>query len=249
MELIGLRGIPIINGPTNLSAVLIATLNQQNIRLVNGDVLVIAHKLVSKAEGQVVALERIVPGPEAEAVAARTGKDPRLVELILQESAAIIRENHGVLITEHRIGTISANAAVDQSNAGPDGKWAVLLPKDPDQTAARLQADIEAAYGVEIGVIISDTQGRPFRLGAVGVAIGVAGLVPLVDWRGCRDLYGYTLHASEEAVADELAAAATLLMGQSQEGIPAILVRGWRMQRGEGTARELLRPREKDLFR
>lgn len=249
MELIPLQHVPIINGPTHLAPVLLQALRDQQLTLQKGDILVIAHTLVSKAEGKMVKLADVAPSAEAYELAALTEKDPRLVELILQESVGIVRAAPGVLITEHRLGTVSANAAIDRSNAGPGGEWVVLLPDDPDASAARLRSAIKDALGIDIGIIISDTHGRPFRLGAVGVAIGVAGLIALRDWRGETDLYGYVLQTSDEAVADELAAAASLLMGQSKEGVPAVIVRGLSLPPGNGTACSLVRPRHKDLFR
>ncbi len=211
-----------------------------------GDVLVVAHKVVSVAEGRVVRLSEVEPSPPALRLARRTGKDPRLVQLVLQESVEVVRARPGLLITRHRLGFVCANGGVDRSNAGPD--CAVLLPVDPDASAARLRDAVWAQFGCRVGVVVADTHGRAHREGAVGVCVGLAGLAPFQDHRGRTDLYGYVLASSVEACADELASAATLLMGQADEGRPLVLVRGW-PARGEGSARLLVRPRRKDLFR
>lgn len=221
-------------------------LQSAGLRLREGDVLVVAHKVVSVAEGRVVPLAQVQPSEAAVHWAQRTGKDPRLVELILQESVEVVRARPGLLITRHRLGFVCANGGVDRSNAGPD--CAVLLPTDPDASARRMQQALRQHFGCTVAVLVADTHGRAHREGAVGVCVGLAGLEPLSDHRGRRDLYGYVLTSSVEAVADELASAATLLMGQADEGRPLVLVRGWQA-RGDGSARELVRPPEHDLFR
>lgn len=216
------------------------------LRLQEGDVVVVAHKVVSVAEGRVVPLGQICPSEQAVRLAREVGKDPRLVELVLRESSEVVRKRPGLLITRHRLGFVCANGGVDRSNAGPD--CAVLLPVDPDASARRIRRALQRWFGCAVGVVIADTHGRAHREGAVGVCIGLAGMEPLLDHRGRRDLYGYVLTSSVEAVADELASAATLLMGQADEGRPLVVVRGWRL-RGDGTARQLVRPLERDLFR
>jgi len=182
-------------------------------------------------------------------LAPEAGKDPRLVEVILRESTRIVRVHAGVLITEHRLGFICANAGVDHSNVGLGPDAVCLLPRDPDASARAIRAAVRAAFGAAIGVIINDSHGRPHREGAVGVCIGAAGLEPLHSLVGRPDRYGYTMRTSIEAVADELAAAATLLQGQCDEGMPAVLIRGIPIAEGEGEARRLLRDPALDLFR
>lgn len=221
-------------------------LQAAGLGLREGDVVVVAHKVVSVAEGRVVRLEEVRPSEEAVRLADLVGKDPRVVELVLRESVEVVRARPGLLITRHRLGFVCANGGVDRSNAGP-GR-AVLLPLDPDASAQRIRHTLQGWFGCAVGVVVADTHGRAHREGAVGVCVGLAGLEPLLDHRGRRDLYGYVLTSSVEAVADELASAATLLMGQADEGRPLVLVRGWR-PRGDGSARQLVRPLERDLFR
>jgi coenzyme F420-0:L-glutamate ligase/coenzyme F420-1:gamma-L-glutamate ligase len=216
----------------------------------DGDVLVVAQKVVSKAEGAVVHLAGLDPGQEARALAAEAQKDPRLCQVILDESRAILRVRPGLIIAEHRLGFICANAGVDFSNVGLGEEWVATLPRDPDASAQRLRRAVAAAYGAPVAVIVNDTHGRPWREGAVGVAIGVAGLEPLLSHIGREDLYGYVLHSSIEGIADELAAAASLLQGQAAEGTPVVLIRGARFEPGTGDSRtKLLREPEQDLFR
>jgi coenzyme F420-0:L-glutamate ligase/coenzyme F420-1:gamma-L-glutamate ligase len=217
----------------------------------DGDVLVLCQKIVSKAEGRMVRLDAVTPSEAAQRLAAETSKDPRLVELILREARKVLRTRPHLIIAEHRLGWVCANAGIDRSNvAQPDDDGVVLLlPMDPDRSAREIRERLSAASGAHIAVIINDTHGRPFRNGAVGVAIGVAGLSPLTDLRGQPDLFGYQLQTSILGTADEIAAAASLLMGQADEGRPAILVRGAPIVQGEGTARDLQRAEEQDLFR
>ncbi|MGH7612011.1 MAG: coenzyme F420-0:L-glutamate ligase [Candidatus Dormibacteria bacterium] len=212
------------------------------------DVVVVTHKVVSKAEGRLVELARVEPRPATRALAHELGQDPRLVEVVLQESRAVIRAEAGLLITETHHGLVAANAGVDRSNA-PGEEVVTLLPADPDRSAAQLRsAWLELAQGGPLGVVISDTFGRPFREGAVNVALGVAGLPALSDHRGLRDAQGYELHASTIGSADELAGLAELVMGKIA-GLPLAVVRGLRWQGPEQGAGPLLRPRERDLFR
>jgi coenzyme F420-0:L-glutamate ligase/coenzyme F420-1:gamma-L-glutamate ligase len=195
-------------------------------------------------------LADVEPGEVARQLAERLGKDARLIELILRESEEISRLGHGVIITRHRLGFTSANAGIDRSNVGPgDEERVLLLPLDPDASAARIRETIRAERGVAVGVVITDSHGRPFRLGTVGVAIGVAGLPALWDRRGEADRYGYRLQHTEVGVADEIAAAAGLLMGQAAEGLPAVLLRGLRLPPSDGRAVELIRPKDEDLYR
>lgn len=215
-----------------------------------GDILVVAQKIVSKAEGRFVRLADVVPSPRAVELAQITGKDPRLVEVILWDTAEVLRARPGLIIVEHRLGFVCANAGVDRSNVAPEGEEVVLrLPADPDASARRLREGLAQRFGVDLGVVIADSHGRAHRKGVIGVAIGVSGLPALEDWRGRRDLFGYTLQHTEVALGDLLASAATLLLGQAAEGVPAVLIRGVPFTPREGSARELIRERIYDLFR
>jgi coenzyme F420-0:L-glutamate ligase / coenzyme F420-1:gamma-L-glutamate ligase len=211
-----------------------------------GDVLVVAHKVVSKSEGRLVALAAVRPGPAAARLAELTGKDPRLCQVILGESRRIVRQRRGTLICETHGGLVCANAGIDASNVAPG--LLVLLPRDPDASARRLQARLAAALGGRVGVVITDTHGRAFRRGLVNVAIGAAGFVPLVDHRGGRDREGRLLVATDQALADELAAAAGILMGKAA-GLPAVVVSGLSTRPAPGGAAALVRAPEQDLFR
>lgn len=243
--------IPHVQPGDNLAVLILAALAKAKIELTDGDVLAVAQKIVSKAEGRLVRLADVPPGQRALEVAAQTDKDPRVVELILQESDEISRKRQGVLIVRHRLGFTSANAGIDRSNVAQEGadETVLLLPLDPDASAAQLREAIQAKLGVQIGVVITDSHGRPFRLGTVGVAIGVAGIPALWDRRGEPDLYGYQLQHTDIGVADEIAAAAGLLMGQAAEGMPVVLVRGLHLPITEGKATDLVRPKEMDLYR
>lgn len=251
LSLTAVPHIPDVQSGDKIAEVILQALVAAALPLQNGDVLVIAQKIVSKAEGRRVKLDEVQPGERALQVAAQTAKDPRLVELILQESDEISRMREGVLIVRHRLGFTSANAGIDRSNVSQtDGEESVLLlPVDPDGSATAIRMAIEAQTGVRIGVVISDTHGRPFRQGNVGVAIGVAGMPALWDRRGEFDLYGYELKHTIVGVADEIAAAAGLLMGQANEGMPVVLVRGLELPATEGKAQDLVRPKVLDLYR
>lgn len=249
MTLTAVPGIPDVQPGMSVPEILIAALRAAGLRPATGDALVVAQKIVSKAEGSIVDLREVSPGEEATRLAREADKDPRLVEVILRESTRIVRWRRGVLITEHRLGFVCANAGVDHSNVGPGAEVVSLLPRDPDASARAIREAVRAAFGASIGVIINDSHGRPHREGAVGVCIGAAGLAPLVSLVGRADLYGYTLRTSVEAVADELAAAATLLQGQCGEGTPAVLIRGAPLPPGDGGAGLLLRDPARDLFR
>jgi coenzyme F420-0:L-glutamate ligase/coenzyme F420-1:gamma-L-glutamate ligase len=247
--LVAVPGIPDVRPGMPLPDLVVRALEAAALRPARGDVLVVAQKVVSKAEGSVVDLTDVTPGDEARQLAAPGGKDPRLVEVILRESVRVVRAHAGVLITEHRLGFICANAGVDHSNVGLGPDVVTLLPRDPDASARALAAAVQEAFQVPVAVIINDSHGRPHREGAVGVCIGAAGLQPLLSMVGRPDRYGYTLRTSVEAVADELASAATLLQGQCDEGTPVVLVHGMGVQGGEGNARQLLRDATHDLFR
>ncbi|MGQ9477122.1 MAG: coenzyme F420-0:L-glutamate ligase [Candidatus Bipolaricaulia bacterium] len=248
LEIWGIAGFPILSGPCDLPSEIVAALKRAGLPIEDGDVLVVTQKVVSKAEGRVAELAEVEPSQRAVELATKTGKDPKLVELILRETKEILRAVPGHLIVEHRSGYICANAGVDRSNSGGLEKVA-LLPEDPDRSAQRIKAKLREAFGKEVAVLIIDTHGRPWRNGAVGLCIGLAGMEPLLDLRGKRDLFGYVMTSSIECLADELAAAATLVMGQCDEGIPLALIKGLTFKPGEGSAQKILREREKDLFR
>ena len=246
VRLFRLPGLPEIQGGDDLSEQITIAARKARLRFENGDVLVVAQKIVSKAEGAVVHLKSIVPSPEAQAIAERQKKDPRLVEVILNESKRLVRTNP-VLIAETRHGYVCANAGVDHSNV-PDDDIVTLLPRDPDKSAKNLAAALRKRTGKRIAVIISDTFGRPWRLGLTNVALGASGIPVLQDLRGTRDRDGKPLAATILAVADELAAAAGLLMGKS-EGFPVILIRGYRYKPSAEPAARIIRPAAEDLFR
>lgn len=250
ITLTAIPDIPLIQPGDDLATVILDCAAAAGIEFRDGDILVVTQKVVSKVEGRAVHLEDVEPSDRARALAAQTGKNPRLVEVILREAQAVLRWRPGLIIAEHRLGWVCTNAGVDRSNVAPPGQEVVLpLPEDSDHSARQLRDRVRQSTGTDIAVVITDTHGRPFRLGAVGVAVGVAGLVPLTDLRGYPDLYGYKLRTTTVAVADELASAASLLMGQADEGRPVVLVRGVSYARREGRARDLQRPRERDLFR
>jgi coenzyme F420-0:L-glutamate ligase / coenzyme F420-1:gamma-L-glutamate ligase len=246
--LTALPGIPMIAAGDDLAAIIVKALRDAGLALTASDVLVLAQKIVSKAEGRSVDLATVTPSPRAVALAKETDKDARIIELILAESTEVLRHRPGVLIVAHKLGLVLANAGIDRSNV--DGRdHVLLLPRDPDRSCAELRRDIAAATGVDVGVMIIDSIGRAWRNGTIGTAIGVAGLPGLLDLRGTPDLYGRPLETTEVGLADELAAAASLVMGQAGEGRPVVLARGLGYGRRHGTACELVRPREKDLFR
>lgn len=250
LTLIALAGIPSVVPGDDIAMLLLDALDGAGIALQDGDILVIAQKVISKAEGRQVPLSTVIPGKKALEAAQVTGKDPRLVELILQESDSISRIAPGVLVVRHRLGFTSANAGIDRSNIAQeeDGEQVLLLPYDPDRSAAEIGRTIQDRTAARIGVVISDSHGRPFRLGTTGVAIGVAGIPALWDRRGEQDLYGYHLQHTDVGVGDEIAAAAGLLMGQGAEGLPAVLIRGLELPDEDGSARDLVRPPERDLY-
>jgi coenzyme F420-0:L-glutamate ligase / coenzyme F420-1:gamma-L-glutamate ligase len=230
-----------------LADILLAALRQRRLRLQSGDILVIKHKIISKSEGRLVDLNTIQPSAESQAWAKQYKLDARVIELALQESRAVIRRKNGVLITETRHGFLCANSGVDVSNVD-GGRHALLLPEDPDRSAARLRTAIKKQTGIAIPIIITDSFGRPWREGLTEFAIGIVGMKPLRDDRGRRDPHGYELRASVEAIADELACAAGLVCGKLNRA-PACIIRGFRYERGSGTVRDVLRPKSTDLFR
>jgi coenzyme F420-0:L-glutamate ligase/coenzyme F420-1:gamma-L-glutamate ligase len=251
LSLIPISGIPHIHAGDDVAHILLEALERDGLTLQDGDVVAIAQKIVSKAEGRQVRLADVTPSAQAVALAAQVGKDARLVELILRESVAVSRTRPGVIIVRHRLGFTSANAGIDRSNVqtedGPE-EAVLLLPRDPDASAAAIRDALRAATGAAVGVVITDSHGRPFRLGTVGVAIGVAGIPALWNRRGEADLYGYRLQHTDVGLADEIAAAAGLLMGQAAEGLPAVLLRGLRLPPAEGRATDLVRPLAEDLY-
>lgn len=243
-------GMPLVQPGDDIPALILTALRQHDLSLQDGDVLVVTSKIISKAEGRRVDLRTVTPSARAVDIAAHTGKDPRLVEVLLGEITEISRMRQGVLITRHRLGFVSANAGIDHSNVGGEGEhWVLLLPVDPDASAARLRDGLMVATGARIAVIISDTHGRPFRLGNVGTAIGVAGIPALLDLRGRPDLFNRRLQYTDIGLADELASAADLVSGQAAEGLPVTLIRGLALPPGDGKATDLVRPPELDLYR
>jgi coenzyme F420-0:L-glutamate ligase/coenzyme F420-1:gamma-L-glutamate ligase len=251
LEVIALTGLPLIKAGDDLVEMIASSLKQNGVEPRAKDVLVVAQKIVSKAEGRMVDLATIKPSARAIALATEVDKDPRLVEVILSESVRVVRARRNVLIVEHRLGFIMANAGVDQSNVGPaDGaQRALLLPEHPDRSAETLRNGLAAATGIDLAVVINDSFGRAWRQGTAGVAIGVAGLPALIDLRGRPDLFGRKLEVSVVGFADEVAAAASLLMGQADEASPVVLIRGLRWSAPESTAASLIRPSNEDLFR
>jgi coenzyme F420-0:L-glutamate ligase/coenzyme F420-1:gamma-L-glutamate ligase len=245
-----IEGMPMVEAGDDLARLIADALSGMGIALVPGDILVIAQKIVSKAEDRLVRLATITPSPEAIALAAETEKDPRLVELILRESTAVLRKKPGVLIVRHRLGLVGAQAGIDQSNVehGDDEK-ALLLPEDPDASAARLRAGLHRLTGVAPGIVVSDSMNRPWRLGTIGGAIGAAGLRVLDDRRGQFDIYGRELKVTLINRADSIATAAILLMGETTERTPVALVRGFPAEDSDQRARDAIRPLEEDMFR
>jgi coenzyme F420-0:L-glutamate ligase/coenzyme F420-1:gamma-L-glutamate ligase len=247
VAIIGLTGAPEIAPGDDLAALLLAAAARAGLTFGAGDIVVVTHKAVSKAEGRLVDLRTVEPSPLASAFAARWGRDPRQVELVLRESARIVRMDRGLIVSQTRHGLVCANAGVDLSNV-PGDDVACLLPDDPDASAEALRVALRTRVGVDIPVIVSDSFGRPWRLGIVNLAIGVAGLAPLVDYRGLPDTAGRVMSATVMAVADELAAAAELVMGKL-ERCPFAVVRGYAYQPADGHAREIVMDEATDLFR
>ncbi len=251
VSLIPLAGVPLVEPGDDLGRIAAVALRANGLALEEGDVLVVAQKIVSKAQGRLVDLATVTPSARAVALAAETGKDPRLVEVILSEAKRVVRQRPGLIIVEHRLGFVMANAGVDHSNVPmPEGgERVLLLPRDPDGAARALRHALMAEFGKRIAVVINDSFGRPWRRGVAGVALGAAGLPALVDRRGHPDLFGRPLLVTEIGFADEIAAAASLVMGQADEGLPIVLVRGLSWSAPELPAAALVRPAERDLFR
>ncbi len=249
-SVVGLPGIPMIESGDDLSAIIAKALEAADIELVDGDIVCIAQKIISKAEGRTVSLADITPSAEAIALGRETEKDPRLVELILGESTDLLRKKPGVLIMRHRLGFVGAHAGVDQSNIEHGSvENALLLPKDPDASAARLKAELEQRLAKKLAVLVTDSSNRPWRLGTVGTAIGSAGITVLDDYRGGVDIYGRELKVTLINRADALAGAATLVMGETTEKIPVAIISGMSPETTTDTAQQINRPLEEDLFR
>ncbi len=251
LEFFALEGLPMVHNGDDVASLIIAGLERADTRLGNQDVVVIAQKIVSKAEGRLFVLDDVKVSGEATELARETEKDPRVVELILRESKRIVRSRPGLIIAEHRLGFIMANAGIDMSNTGDaDGEeCALLLPHDSDASAHAIKLRLDAHFGVQAGVIINDSFGRPWRQGTMGVAIGAAGIPSIIDLRGERDLDGRELLVSISGFADEIAAGASLLMGQGNEGRPVVIARGLEWQAPVANVAAMIRPPEGDLFR
>jgi len=249
IKTIAVENLPLITKGDNIAELIYHAAKKQKTPIQEKDVIVITHVAVSKAEGNVVNLDEVSPSEWAKEIAQKTGKDPALVEVILRETKEIVRLGPNSLITETKNGIVCANAGVDRSNVEGE-RNVVLLPKNPDASAQKIRQEINSLTGCDVAVIVSDTHGRPFRMGEINVAIGVAGMKPIRDRRGEKDLFGYVLRTKQTAVADELASAAELVIGQANEGIPVAIIRGYKYQVAENaSAAELTRLKEKDLFR
>jgi coenzyme F420-0:L-glutamate ligase/coenzyme F420-1:gamma-L-glutamate ligase len=253
LTLIPLQNIPLIRQDDNLADILLKSLRDTKIELKNDDILVVAQKIVSKAEGRMRNISDVIPSNRALELAEKSKKDARVVELMLQESNEVLRVRVGTIIVEHKLGFVCANAGIDHSNVLGSGaekeEYVLLLPENPDQSARNLREQIKQKTGVNSGIMIIDSHGRAWRNGTVGICIGLSGLPALIDERGWKDLFGYTLQNTIVGVADELAAAASLMMGQAAEGTPAVHVRGFPYPLGEGSLKELIRPKNQDMFR
>ncbi len=265
LTLTSLLNIPLIRHGDNLADIVLNSLQENNISLEDNDIFVLAQKIVSKSEGRTVNLATVTPSARAIELGKQTEKDPRVVELILQESNEVLRTRVGAIIVEHKLGFVCANAGIDHSNVGnrsddfsrpaqatedtTSEDWVLLLPADPDRSAEKMRSDIESKSGKRVGILIIDSHGRAWRNGTVGVAIGVAGIPGLEDLRGKPDLFGFKLQVTTVGVADELAAAASLMMGQAAEGTPVVHARGFPYPLREASLKELIRPKEQDLFR
>lgn len=248
-ELFAPENLPEVTSGADLAGLIAEACSKADFAFQNGDVVVLAQKIVSKSEGRLISLASVTPGEQALKLAEQSEKDPRLVELILRESRTILRVRQGLIVPETKLGLVSANAGIDASNTGGESDIVILLPSDPDQSARKIAQRLFDLTGVRIGVVINDSQGRPFRNGAIGVAIGCAGVNPLKVYIGEKDRDDKTLQSSIEAVADEIASAASLLMGQAAEGRPVVIIRGLASLAGSGKAADLVRDPEQDFFR
>lgn len=248
-----LKNIPLIRQGDNLADILVNALPDTDLELRNNDIFVVAQKIISKSEGRMVNLADITPSSRAMELVPQVEKDPRLIELILRESKEVMRVRKDVIVVEHRLGFVCANAGIDHSNVKGEGnvdeEYVLLLPQDPDASAQKLRYEIKQLANKDVGVMIIDSHGRAWRNGTVGICIGLSGIPALVDERGWKDLFGYTLKATVVGVADELAAAASLVMGQAAEGTPVIHARGFPYPLGDGSLKELIRPQKMDMFR
>jgi len=268
LTLTSLTGIPLIRQNDDLADIILNSLQENKIELEDNDIIVLAQKIVSKAEGRMVNLATVTPSHRAAQLAEKTEKDPRLIELILQESNEVLRTRTGTIIVEHKLGFVCANAGIDHSNVSPSivltsyskssgapaetkqaEEWVLLLPQDPDLSSRKMREEIQSKTGKRIGIIIIDSHGRAWRNGTVGISIGMSGIPGLGDLRGKPDLFGTELRITQVGIADELAAAASLMMGQAAEGTPVVHVRGFPYPLREGSLKELIRPKEQDMFR
>lgn len=252
LTLTPVENIPLVEAGDDLASLIHSALRKQGLTLDSGDILVVAQKIVSKAENRFVNLATVHPSKEASDLAYQVEKDPRLVELIIQESKRILRYRPGTIIVEHRLGFVCANAGIDHSNVRgkiEGEEWVLLLPENPDASANDIRLRLEKLYQVNLGILIIDSHGRAWRMGTAGVAIGLSGLPGLVDLRGKPDLFGYTLRITQVGAGDELASAASLVMGQAAEGTPVVHVRGFPYELRDSRLSELIRPEEEDLFR
>ena len=248
IEVIGVKDLPIVKKGDDLAELICTAAKKLKTPIQNGDVIVITHVVTSRAEGNTINLDQVVPSDFAQTIAKQLDKDPALVEVILRESKGIVRMGGGNLITETKHGFVCANSGVDQSNV-PGDRIVAPLPKNPDLTARKIRQSIARLTGRDVAVIISDTHGRPLRDGEINIAVGVAGINPIRDHRGEKDLFGYQLRVKRTAIADELASAAELVIGQAKEGIPVAIIRGYSYPKSEKTsAKMLIRKRSKDLF-
>jgi coenzyme F420-0:L-glutamate ligase / coenzyme F420-1:gamma-L-glutamate ligase len=248
-----LMNIPLINAGDNIAEILFISIRKQSIEIENGDILAVTSKVISKAEGRMVNLNDVHPSKKALELGIETKRDPRLMELLITESKEIVRASEQAIIVEHRLGFICANAGIDHSNVqgtyGNKEDWYLLLPKSPDASAKIIREYFKDKTGKDIGVVIIDSHGRPWRKGTVGVIIGTSRVPALIDLRGKSDLFGYHLKITEVAAGDELAAAASLMMGQADEKIPAIHIRGFPYPLSDSSIADILRPKSMDLFR
>lgn len=253
INIFALDGVPLVKPGDDLVEIIKDALIVSNERLQDDDIVVIAQKIISKAEGRIVSLNSVKPSPQAEALATKLEKDPRQIELVLQESKEIVRSKPGVVIVEQNLGLVMANAGIDRSNVvdqhNDQDEYVLLLPKDPDASCDLIRHGINQRLGVKVGIIVNDSVGRAWRIGTTGHAIGISGLPAVIDLRGELDMFGKELLVSEQAVADELASAASLLQGQASEGMPVVVIRGFKSDAEKQKATALIRDREMDMFR
>jgi len=248
IQIIGVNGLPIVKEGDNLARLVCAAAEKQGTPIQNGDVLVVTHVVVSRAEGEIVDLDDVVPSEFAKNIAAQYEKDPAMVEVVLRESKSVKRMGDGKLITETKHGFVCANSGVDKSNV-PGERIVALMPADADCSAEKIRREVKSLVNCDVAVIVSDTHGRPLRKGEINVAIGIAGIKPIRDRRGEKDLFGYVLRVKQTAVVDELSSAAELVIGQADEGVPVAIIRGYKYPKSENAkATELIRPPEDDLF-